>query len=60
MCLLNSVIRSVDVTPREELLDFYWNQMETLESDNSAFLYVSWQDLQKLEDLFVAWAGDPV
>lgn len=48
------------MTPREELLDFYWNQMETLESDNSAFLYVSWQDLQKLEDLFVAWAGDPV
>jgi hypothetical protein len=42
----------------EALRDFYWNRMETLESADARYAYVSYGDLQKLEELFVAALPD--
>lgn len=42
-----------------ELLDFYWNQMETLESDNHRYCYISYSDLERLEELMIKIGGDP-
>ena len=41
----------------EALFDFVWNNMESLESDNPKYLYVSTEDFNKLEDLCLAIDG---
>ena len=43
----------------KELLDFYWNRMETLESDDPKYCYVPWKDLGTLEELMVKIGGEP-
>jgi hypothetical protein len=35
----------------EKVFDFFWNQMETLESDNPKYAYVSYSDLNEMERL---------
>lgn len=43
------------MTPElEALRDFYWHEMETLESNSDDVCYVSYADLEKLEQLFEA------
>jgi hypothetical protein len=42
----------------DDLLDFLWNEMETLESDDPKYAYVSYPDLQKLEELMSRAGGD--
>jgi hypothetical protein len=42
----------------DALLCFLWNEMETLESDDPEYAYVSYPDLQKLEELMIKAGGE--